>query len=144
MIYRLIYLSSAATVITEADLAQILSDARNNNSCAGITGLLVYHDGNFLQVLEGPRDAVEGCFARIRQDPRHDGVQEVIAEEAESRIFGEWEMAWIALDDSRFLDREGFLNLRRLRTSETMQRAERDIACRIFLDSFMQSVRGGL
>lgn len=144
MLHRLIYLSSATTEITEADLSQILSAARRNNTEAGITGLLVFHDGNFLQVLEGPTEAVNASFARIQRDPRHSGIQNVISEDADARIFAEWEMAWIAMDDAPMDALQGFLNLRRLRESDTMQRAERDAACRVFLESFLRSVRGGL
>lgn len=143
MLYRLIYLSSASAAFRRSDLDSILRTARDANPPAGITGLLIYHDGNFLQVLEGPRDAVEACYARIEQDPRHYGCARVIAEEVEARIFGDWEMAAIPLEEAPAEAREGFVNLRRLHKSDTLRRASSDPACRVFIESFLLSFRGG-
>jgi len=142
MIYRLIYLSSATAGFRESDLDAILHSARKNNTKAGVTGLLVFHDGNFLQVLEGPRDAVEDVYAHILQDPRHGGVARVIAEEAEERIFAEWEMAFLPVAGMPSQTRDGFVHLLGLRDSDTMDLASRDAACRAFLESFLLSVRG--
>ena len=65
---RLIYLSSAVRLATRDDLAQILGAARRNNRRDGVTGLLMYHDGTFLQILEGEETAVDRVFEQNRAE----------------------------------------------------------------------------
>lgn len=57
--------------MTDADLDDILACSSRNNVPDEITGMLLYSRGSFMQVLEGPRDALERTFARISADPRH-------------------------------------------------------------------------
>jgi hypothetical protein len=52
----------------------LLGTARRRNAAAGVTGMLLYRDGNVAQTLEAPDEAVEATFRRIEQDPRHRGV----------------------------------------------------------------------
>ncbi|WP_019516991.1 BLUF domain-containing protein [Sphingomonas sp. Mn802worker] len=87
---QLVYISSVAQ---RADLSAILATSRLNNRRDGITGLL-YSDGvRFLQALEGPREAVESAYERIRQDPRHHALVILSRREVDAREFGEWAMA---------------------------------------------------
>jgi len=71
---RLIYTSTSPKLLTGHDLENILSVSRRNNLRDGITGLLIYHEGSFLQVLEGPDAKIEASFERISSDPRHKGA----------------------------------------------------------------------
>lgn len=90
---QMIYVSSATAAAERRDIEPILAASRRNNSRHGITGLL-YADGKrFLQVLEGPQDAVEAAFARIKADPRHNAVVTLSRRSIEAREFGEWAMA---------------------------------------------------
>ncbi|PLX37450.1 MAG: hypothetical protein C0606_03855 [Hyphomicrobiales bacterium] len=141
MVHRLIYFSSTAPSFQAPDVEDILSVARERNRRAGITGLLVYHDGNFLQILEGPRDAVEECFTRIQNDPRHDGIIRVVSEDVEERVFGDWEMAWMPFQDASAEAQQGFLDIQSLRDSDTMQRAQRDFMSHAFVNTFLRSFR---
>ncbi len=87
---QLVYISSS---VGKPDVAQILAASRRNNARDGITGLL-YADGvRFLQALEGPADAVEAAFARIKGDPRHRAVVILSRRTIETREFGPWQMA---------------------------------------------------
>ena len=79
---RLIYASRAADALTPADHEQILESSRRNNAKVGVTGLLAFGAREFLQCLEGPRDAVNATYARILGDRRH----------VDQRWFGEWSM----------------------------------------------------
>jgi hypothetical protein len=93
-VYRLIYVSSAIEYFDEAALMDLLAQARANNARLGITGLLLYGEGAFLQLLEGPRDAVEALYATIREDSRHTLCM-VLDEDAHvPRLFGDWRMAF--------------------------------------------------
>ncbi len=90
--YRMIYLSSVAGHLDDAGLRSILETSRRNNTRDGITGLLAHHDGDFLQILEGPRPEVEVCFARISLDPRHRQVITVTQADVADRLFPGWSM----------------------------------------------------
>ena len=67
--------------------------------------MLVYHDQAFIQVLEGPEDAVTATFARISRNPRHGGILVPDRSKISERTFGEWSMGWIKASD---LTRIGF------------------------------------
>lgn len=89
---QIMYISSAANC-APIDVAQILTVSRRNNERDGVTGFL-YADGRrFLQVLEGPVDAVERAFVRIGADPRHRAVVTLSRREIAAREFGDWAMA---------------------------------------------------
>ena len=67
----LTYFSSAARLFGQSDLKRLLEISRLKNARIGITGLLLYRDGHFLQYLEGPEDAVQATYDRIGLDTRH-------------------------------------------------------------------------
>jgi len=69
----LVYVSSATLPFSGEDLRALLATCRENNAELGVTGMLLYKDGNFMQVLEGDEQAVRGLYARIAADPRHGG-----------------------------------------------------------------------
>ncbi|ASP22663.1 sensors of blue-light using FAD [Antarctobacter heliothermus] len=95
---RLIYLSSAVRLATRDDLAQILGAARRNNRRDGVTGLLMYHDGTFLQILEGEETAVDRVFERIARNDLHRGVQSLPSSQVHERLFADWTMAFARPD----------------------------------------------
>jgi hypothetical protein len=89
-----VYVRSAVRPLTEDEILDILLIARQNNERLGVTGMLLYRDGNFLQVLEGPASVVDSLIQRIRRDPRHAGVIVVSRKNIEERQFQEWSMAF--------------------------------------------------
>ncbi len=89
----LIYVSSATGRLDEAALAEILDVSRRKNAEAGITGLLMYSGGNIPQAIEGEEAAVGALFDRIKTDPRHRGIQKMMAFPIEKRQFPNWAMA---------------------------------------------------
>lgn len=94
MIYRLIYSSKAADGMTDADLEDILETARTRNAENGITGMLLFTEGTFIQVLEGDKSAIDGLYARIARDPRHKAVELLFEQNDDSRALGQWQMAF--------------------------------------------------
>lgn len=94
MIYRLTYLSEAELPFDGDALTQVLTSARRNNAAAEVTGLLVFHDGRFLQVLEGPRANVLEIFEKIGRDPRHHTLRLLDAGDHPGRAFGQWRMGY--------------------------------------------------
>lgn len=102
----LIYNSAATQPMAEADLVALLEQSRNRNPAVGVTGMLLYHDHCFFQVLEGPRDAVHALADRIEKDERHTQMTVIIDEPIHKRSFGEWTMgfAHVSTDDLRRID----------------------------------------
>ncbi len=98
MIHRLLYVSTADPEMKPSALEQIISTAQRRNAALEITGLLVYTGSHFMQLLEGPKDAVEAVFDMICQDPRHSAIARLIAEPAPARSCPEWSMALQVID----------------------------------------------
>jgi hypothetical protein len=92
---QLMYASTAREPFTAEELAALLLQARAQNHERGLTGLLVYHGGAFLQVLEGRGEAVTEVFERIGRDPRHADLRLLIRREVDEREFGEWSMGFV-------------------------------------------------
>ena len=91
----LIYFSHANQTFSEPELLHLLRVCRLLNERDGITGMLLYHEGSFVQALEGPADGVGACFSRISKDPRHSGIVSTrIA--IESREFASWSMGFLS------------------------------------------------
>lgn len=92
--FFLVYVSSAVRQFSRPDLEDLLTTSRDNNARAGITGMLLYKDGNFMQVLEGEEGAVRAVYDKIGTDPRHKG--EIILREGftEERQFPDWSMGF--------------------------------------------------
>ena len=98
MIYKLIYTSKAAPGTTDATLEDILASAQRNNSQADITGVLLFFDNSFIQLLEGRRSDVMAMYDKIMDDPRHTDVDLMFEEYQEDRVFGDWRMAYVPRD----------------------------------------------
>jgi hypothetical protein len=99
-VLSLAYLSSASFPYSDGDLATLLLISRANNARVGVTGMLLYRDGQFLQVLEGPEDAVRDRYSRISADPRHRDVHKLMETTVSERQFPEWTMGYRALTDT--------------------------------------------
>ena len=140
-LYQLAYLSSALAKPSESGLRAILDTSRRNNSTGGITGLLLYHDGNFFQVLEGPKDAVLACYDRIVADPRHHGHIVLLSEKIGQRNFSDWSMAYVPYADLTVERRKGLHDLQALRDDKALEAAVRDAEVGVFVNGFLASFR---
>jgi hypothetical protein len=94
-VIRIVYVSTAAVAFADKDLRTLLARARERNAVVGVTGMLLHHDGAFMQVLEGAADAVDLVFARIGLDPRHRNVVLLDRRDADERSFPDWSMGFI-------------------------------------------------
>ena len=97
-LFRMAYVSTASKLFGPAELREMLRESNVRNKEAGITGMLLYKDGRFMQILEGPKAAVKTTFGRISKDPRHHGIIVILKESAEERHFPGWPMAFRDLD----------------------------------------------
>lgn len=93
-LYQIMYISSAHGDVTPTQCAHISHAASTRNQAEDVTGLLLFNGKRFLQVLEGPREAVERVYHRICDDGRHYAVVKLREMEIEEREFGNWAMAY--------------------------------------------------
>ncbi len=98
MLVRLLYASRAVDGRTET-IESILSQSRQFNPTCGITGILCYGGGIFLQAIEGGRTAISELYGHIQKDERHKDVVLLHYEEITERRFGGWTMGQV--DTSR-------------------------------------------
>ncbi len=95
---QVVYVSSACRPMQPVDLESILRVSRERNAAAGITGMLLHRDGNFMQCLEGPSDAITTTVARIQRDPRHRGMITLRDVQVAAATFADWSMGFRDLD----------------------------------------------
>jgi Sensors of blue-light using FAD len=89
-----IYCSAATEDFSPADLTALLAECREKNSKVGLTGMLLYSDRAFFQVLEGDRPVVEALFEKLTMDERHERVTKLVLEPIEERSFAQWTMGY--------------------------------------------------
>ncbi len=87
--------ASTATATTDSLLgvATILGESQRNNAQRDLTGALVAHRGQFIQVIEGPEEAIDGLLERLGRDPRHRDIRVLDRVQVERRSFEAWSMA---------------------------------------------------
>ena len=93
-LFQLVYVSSATNLFSQVELIALLESSRQKNARAGLSGILLYHDGNFLQLLEGPEASVRSTYERIVRDPRHQGCLVLIKGPVTDRTFPDWTMGF--------------------------------------------------
>ena len=97
---RLIYSSKARPDLGYEGLIKIRKTAVDHNRQVGISGILCYSDGVFLQALEGRRAVVSEVYHRIAADNRHSAVQVMSCDPISTRIFSDWAMKMVGADDA--------------------------------------------
>lgn len=97
-IYHVLYRSRATPAPSEADLQALLEQARTYNAQHQISGLLLYSDGHYVQLIEGAEAVVRALYARIQADPRHTQVVTVSEGPGPQRWFADWHMAFGHVD----------------------------------------------
>jgi hypothetical protein len=90
--HAIAYVSAASWNLLDEQLERIVSEARCRNALNGITGVLLYCDGNFMQYLEGDEEAVLATFERIRASESHYQINELMNQPILEREFGDWTM----------------------------------------------------
>ncbi|MDP4908506.1 MAG: BLUF domain-containing protein [Burkholderiaceae bacterium] len=110
MLVRLLYVSRALDPNVNEETDSILDSSRQHNITNGITGILCYGGGIYLQAIEGGRKQVNELYAHIIRDTRHKDVVLLHYEEITERRFGGWTM--------------GKVNLSKLNTSIVLKYSE--------------------
>lgn len=87
---QMTYTSSATQPMNGRELLALLERARTSNQARGITGMLLYMDGNFIQVIEGESVVVRELHHRIARDLRHHGMVALMTRTVTNRAFPDW------------------------------------------------------
>jgi hypothetical protein len=98
MLTRLIYASEPTEALTPDTMQHIVDRARVNNKARHLSGMLAFDSHHFLQVLEGPRDALSALYGRIVGDPRHRCIELLEVAPVHERRFARWSMGFAAAD----------------------------------------------
>ena len=95
------YVSTSAYPMGASELAELLEVSRVNNARVGVTGLLLYKDEQFMQVIEGPEAEVTRLFGRIGEDKRHHSVKSLAEKTIRKRRYSRWSMGFRQLDEAQ-------------------------------------------
>ena len=101
MRYAISYVSSVSHTLSNDQIQEVLDYSRNWNIEHNITGILLYSEGNFFQVLEGDKDLLQSLFSRISTDERHRNLTTLFRKEVSETKFNTYKSDFISLD-SRF------------------------------------------
>lgn len=114
-LFSIVYASAAIQKFSETELVDLLKISRENNIRHDITGLLLYKDGNFIQAIEGPEEAVVQLYQKIQEDSRHHHIITLGRQPIPERQFPDWSMGFRNINNlpeeeldgfSRFLDED--------------------------------------
>jgi Sensors of blue-light using FAD len=129
-LHRLIYVSAARKAFSDDQLKALLVKARANNTARGLSGLLLYEGGSFLQVLEGTKPAVNALYDLLGKDARHHRLVRVYESSIEARGFGGWSMGFASVGYGAAKDLAGYSDFF-VRHQTTNAAPNADIAQRI-------------
>lgn len=106
--YYIIYSSYTSSGFSDEDLKILLVKAREKNHKIGITGMMLYFDGKFIQLIEGEEKTVKQLYETISHDPRHD--RDIILKEGvtEKRFFAEWSMSFRSISTEEAIALDGY------------------------------------
>lgn len=97
----LTYQSRAVSRPSESELEQLVAKARRRNRSLGVTGMLLYENGRFLQTLEGPPDGLRKVWASIRADERHRDIEVLTEHMVSSRLFSDWDLLLYSHEENK-------------------------------------------
>lgn len=105
---QICYTSRAVRPLGSPELIALLAKSRTSNQSIGVTGLLIYERGVFIQILEGYTDTVKALLAKITLDPRHKDVELTFEQPIEAPSFGDWSMGFFHIDRPTMFCLPGF------------------------------------
>lgn len=138
---RLIYISSATGEFGQAKLDEILGRSRSNNEARGLTGVLLFHDGCFFQVLEGEAAVVEQTFATISRDARHGGVIVLESRAITERGFPQWSMGYVGAHQLHPTQRQWLVDLSARVCADDPQPLSQAAGVNVHIEAFLSSFR---
>ena len=101
------YVSGVANPISAEQLLALLMQCRRNNAAQGVTGMLLYGNGKFLQAIEGEEQVIDDLIATIWADPRHQKIKLLSRRSISRREYADWSMAFERISDEGYWKVEG-------------------------------------
>ena len=102
-----IYTSASTVDFSREDILALLEKARKVNAGLDVTGMLLYSDGSFFQILEGEPEKVKSLYEKISADQRHKRITKIIFEPIEERSFSNWTMGYSEISRKELSQIEG-------------------------------------
>ena len=106
---NIVYVSTAVKLMHENQLMDILHNSRLHNAALNISGVLLYSEGTFIQVLEGKDGVIDALYSRIEGDRRHTNVIKLIDEPITEKSFAQWLMGFAVTDVEKTNKLVGYL-----------------------------------
>lgn len=134
-LHKLIYVSSASEPFTPDQLDSLMRKSRFKNAHFGVTGCLIYHQGNILQYLEGSKVSIDFIYGSIALDSRHTGIQRLCYGPVEQRSFCDWTMALKYIPNVE----HDYTSVHKL-FEDMMEKKQVDLLCkqaRVFFETFL-------
>jgi len=116
---HIVYVSFSSISLTEKEIIDLLREIRKKNKEHKVTGLLLYNDKSFIQVIEGATNTINTLFEKIKQDNRHENVVKLLEEPIENRAFPDWSMGFRQITSEQTARIPGFSRFMFTETSET-------------------------
>jgi hypothetical protein len=104
----LVYISTAYRLMNQDELLDILVVSRKNNQKNKLTGMLLYGEGTFIQVLEGDESTLEKTYKTIEADGRHKNVIKMAEGVIEKPNFPDWSMGFKTANAQDLVELGGF------------------------------------
>lgn len=121
-ILQTIYISEATDTMNSNSLLKILKASRAYNVKNDISGILLYRNNTFIQLLEGPKDKIECLYNKILLDKRHKNCFVILEQESKKRSYPNWSMGFEDLSDDRVYNQLGFIDF--FNTSQAKEDSE--------------------
>ncbi|MBP2833668.1 BLUF domain-containing protein [Aquimarina sp. U1-2] len=99
MRYIISYVSTVHPDVSSTDISQLMDYVRTYNNTIGLTGILMYSEGNFFQVLEGEEKLVKMMFERIKQDSKHYNIIKMLDSQMNTNSFSEYHSSFTVIAD---------------------------------------------
>jgi len=112
MLYCISYVSTITKELNQSQLKELLDNVVHKNLNKGITGILLYNSGNFLQYLEGPEDKVKMLYDKIFKDIRHKDVIAILHKKVEVQYFSGFKAGYSSIiEKNQIRNLKSYLNL---------------------------------
>jgi Sensors of blue-light using FAD len=140
MLVELLYCSiSVAPKLTNVDIDQLLASARRRNLAENVTGMLIYHQGEFVQILEGSKNSVESLYEQfIDADPRHTRINKEQQNPISHRRFNEWSMGFLGAPEIESLMPSSAMGILMNRLSDEAKSTSLSLGLRDFVSIYNQ------
>lgn len=138
-VYQIMYVSSAAKDHTETDMCHLCGRIQKRNEERGISGILLYAEGNIIQVLEGPEAIVCELFGKVSRDLRHTGIAVLSRKHMEKRDFPDFGMGFIGTGKQTISEFENLFQSKHDFPQDRLEGVSKQV--KVFLKTFLKTTQ---